>query len=47
MRIKRHEGAQGKGKEKFDMETLEFQIIWVNGTHATLNPARRIRGQRR
>lgn len=29
------------------METLELKIIWVNGTHATVNLARRIRGQRR
>jgi len=29
------------------VETLELKIIWVNGTHATVNLARRIRGQRR
>jgi len=38
-------GSVGKGK--FDMETLELKIIWVNGTHATVNLGRRIRGQRR
>ena len=31
---------------KFDVETLKLKIIWVNGTHATVNLAR-IRGQRR
>lgn len=35
------------GKGKFDMETLKLKIIWVNGTHATVNSTRRIRGQRR
>lgn len=35
------------GEGKFNVETLELKIIWVNGTHATVNPARRIRGQRR
>lgn len=28
------------GKRKFDVETLELEIIWVNGTHATVNLAR-------
>lgn len=35
------------GKGKFDVETLELKIIWVNGTHATVSLARRIRGQRK
>lgn len=40
--------CKGKvGKGKFDVETLELKIIWVNGTHATVSLARRIRGQRR
>lgn len=44
-KLDEREGSVGKGK--FDMETLELKIIWVNGTHATVNLARRIRGQRR
>lgn len=34
----RRKGSVGKGK--FDVETLELKIIWVNGTHATVNPPR-------
>lgn len=48
MREKNMDDRKGRvGKGKFDVEILELEIIWVNGTHATVNLARRIRGQRR
>lgn len=45
IREKNIDECKGKvGKGKFDVETFELKIIWVNGTHATVS---QIRGQRK